>query len=126
MTLGELSSRGDFLVGATLGREAGDLCFLGGQVVAGFDAPFPGVLAGGLELDAGAFGERFHAELREQLVPSAQSVPVAAVVCESRLRASDASSGLPNTRCARGWTRAVPAVGSEPALLAADVVPLGA
>ncbi|MFI5039053.1 MAG: hypothetical protein ACHQCG_03870 [Solirubrobacterales bacterium] len=34
--------------------------------------------------------------------------------------------GLPNTRCARGSTRPVPAVGGERALLAADVVPLSA
>jgi hypothetical protein len=59
------------LVGGRLGREAGDLCFLGGQVVAGFDAPFAGVLAGGLELDSGALGECFHSELREQLVGGA-------------------------------------------------------
>ena len=37
----------------------------GGQVVARFDGPFAGVLAGRLEFDPGAFGERFHAELRE-------------------------------------------------------------
>jgi hypothetical protein len=40
----------------------------GGQVVAGFDGPFARVLAGGLKLDAGAFGERFHAEFGEELV----------------------------------------------------------
>ena len=63
--------RGDFLVGGAVGREAGDLCFLGGQVVARLDGPFAGVLAGRLELDPGALGERFHAELREQLVGGA-------------------------------------------------------
>jgi hypothetical protein len=53
------------LVGGPFGGEAGDLCFLGGQVVAGLDGPFARVLAGRLELDSGALGERFHAELRE-------------------------------------------------------------
>jgi hypothetical protein len=57
--------RGDFSVGGTVGRETGDLCFLGGQVVARLDGSFAGMLAGRLELDPGAFGERFHAEFRE-------------------------------------------------------------
>ena len=56
---------GDFLVGGSLGGEAGDLCFLGGQVVARLDRPFTGVLTGRLELGAGAFGERLHPELAE-------------------------------------------------------------
>ena len=56
---------GDLLVGGTVGGEAGDLCFLWGQVVAGLDGPFAGVLAGRLELDPGSFGERLHAVLRE-------------------------------------------------------------
>jgi len=41
------------------------LCFLRGQVIAGVDRPFAGVLAGRLELDPGALCERFHAELGE-------------------------------------------------------------
>jgi hypothetical protein len=57
--------RSDFLVRGTVGREAGDLGFLGGQLVERLDGPFPRVLAGGLKLDPGAFGECFHAELRE-------------------------------------------------------------
>ncbi len=57
--------RGDFLVGRTVCREMGDLRFLGGQVVAGLDGPFARVLAGRLELDSGAFGERLHAEVGE-------------------------------------------------------------
>ena len=55
----------DFLVGRTLGREAGDLCLLRGQLVTRLDAPFTRVLAGRLELDPGALGERLHAELRK-------------------------------------------------------------
>ena len=57
--------RGDLLVGGAVGGEARDLCFLGGEVIAGLDGPLAGVLAGRLEFDPGAFGERFHAELRE-------------------------------------------------------------
>jgi hypothetical protein len=56
---------GDLWVGRTVGREAGDLCFLGGKVVERLDGPFARVLAGRLEFDAGAFGERLHTELRE-------------------------------------------------------------
>jgi hypothetical protein len=63
---------GDLLVGGTVGREAGDLCFLGGQVVARLDGPFARMFAGCFELDPGAFGERFHAELREQFVGGAE------------------------------------------------------
>ena len=64
--LGLMNSwRGDLMVRGTVCREAGDLCFLRGQVVARLDGPFARVLAGRLELDPGAFGERFHAELRE-------------------------------------------------------------
>jgi hypothetical protein len=37
----------------------------GGEVVECLDGPFAGVLAGRLELDAGALGERLHPELRE-------------------------------------------------------------
>ena len=60
--------RGDFSVGGTIGGEAGDLCFLGGQVIARLDGPFARVLAGRLELDPGALGEPLHAEPCEQLV----------------------------------------------------------
>jgi hypothetical protein len=63
--------RGDFLIRGTVGREAGDLGFLGGQVVAGLDGPLARALAGRLELDPGALGERSHPELREQLVGGA-------------------------------------------------------
>jgi hypothetical protein len=56
---------GDLLVGGPVGREARDLGFLGGQVVAGLDGPFARVFAGRFELDSGAFGERLHAEIRE-------------------------------------------------------------
>jgi len=66
--LGLMNSCAAISVGGAVGGEPGDLCFLWGQVVAGFDGPSAGVLAGRLELDAGALGERFHAELREQLV----------------------------------------------------------
>jgi hypothetical protein len=62
---------GDCLVRGSVGRKAGDLSFLGGQVVARLDGPFTRVLTGGLELDPGAFGERLHAELGEQLVGGA-------------------------------------------------------
>ena len=55
----------DFRVGGTVGRKAGDLRFLRGQVVTRLDGPFARVLAGRLELDPGALGERLHAELRE-------------------------------------------------------------
>ena len=55
--------RGDLLVGGTVCREAGDLCFLGSQVIARLDGPLAGMLAGRLELDPGALGERFHPEL---------------------------------------------------------------
>src|SRR3954468_23084627 len=64
--------RGDFLVRSSVSREVGDLCFLRCQVVECLDGPFARVLAGGLELDPGALGERFHAELGEQLVGGAQ------------------------------------------------------
>jgi hypothetical protein len=57
--------RGDFLVGGTTCRKPGDLCFLGGKVVARVRGAFAGVLAGRFELDPGAFGERLHAEVRE-------------------------------------------------------------
>ena len=57
--------RGDFLVCGPLCCEPGDVCFLGGEVIAGIDGPFTRVLAGRLELDPGAFGERFHPKLRE-------------------------------------------------------------
>jgi hypothetical protein len=57
--------RGDLLIRGPLGGEAGDLCFLGGQVVARVDGPFARMFAGRLELDPGALSERFHAELRE-------------------------------------------------------------
>ena len=63
--------RSDFLVGGPVGGEAGDLCFLRGQVVARLDGPFARVLAGRPELDPGAFGECFNAELREQRVGGA-------------------------------------------------------
>jgi hypothetical protein len=56
---------GDFRVRGTVGGEAGDLCFLGGQVVERLDGPFARMLAGRLELDPGTLGERFHAEVRE-------------------------------------------------------------
>jgi hypothetical protein len=57
--------RGDFLVGGTLGREARDLRFLRGQVIACLDGPFTRVLASRRELDPSAFGERLHPELCE-------------------------------------------------------------
>jgi hypothetical protein len=57
--------RGDFLIRSTLGREARDLCFLGGQVIARLDAPFARMLSGCLELDSRTLGEPLHAELRE-------------------------------------------------------------
>ena len=57
--------RGDLLVSQTVCREIRDLCFLGGQVVAGLDGPFARMLAGRLELDPGALGERSHAEVDE-------------------------------------------------------------
>ena len=44
--------RGDLSVGGTVGGEAGDLCFLRGEGIAGLDGPLARVLAGGLELDA--------------------------------------------------------------------------
>jgi hypothetical protein len=44
---------------------------LGGQVVARVDGPFAGALAGRLELDPRALGERLHAELRERFVAMA-------------------------------------------------------
>ena len=44
--------RGDLSVGGTVGGEAGDLCFLRGEGIAGLDGPFASVLAGRLELDA--------------------------------------------------------------------------
>ena len=56
---------GDVLVRGALDGEAGDLCFLWGQVVACFDAPFAGVLTGRLELYPRALGERIHPELGE-------------------------------------------------------------
>src|SRR5690242_489907 len=58
----------DLLVRGTVGREAGDLCFLRRQVIARLDRPFAGVLAGRLELDSRTLGERFHPELRAQSV----------------------------------------------------------
>jgi hypothetical protein len=67
---------GDVLVRCTLGRAAGDLCFLGDQVVACLGGAFAGVLAGSLELDPSAFGERLHAEPAEQLVGAAQLLAV--------------------------------------------------
>jgi hypothetical protein len=41
------------------------MCLLRSQVVTSLDGPSSRVLAGRLELDAGALGERLHAELRE-------------------------------------------------------------
>jgi DNA-directed RNA polymerase specialized sigma24 family protein len=61
----------DLLIGRTVGREATDLGFLRRQVIARLDSPFPGVLAGRLELDPRTLRERFHAELREQLMGGA-------------------------------------------------------
>ena len=58
---------GYFLVGGPVCRAAGDLCFLGRQLVPRLDGSFAGALTGRLELDSGAFGERFHAELHEEL-----------------------------------------------------------
>lgn len=62
---------GDFLVGGALGGEACDLSFLRGQVVACFDGPFAGTLAGRRELGPGAIGEGLHPELHKQLVGAA-------------------------------------------------------
>ena len=62
---------GDLLVGGTVGREAGNLDFLGCQVVTSLHGPFAGALTGRRELDPGARGERVQAELREQLVSGA-------------------------------------------------------
>ena len=66
----QLSS--DLSVRGPLCREAGDLRFLRGQVVARLDGAFAGALAGRLELDPRALSERLHAELREQLVGAPQ------------------------------------------------------
>ena len=61
----------DFRVCGTVGGKAGDLRFLGGQVVTRLDGPFARVLAGRLQLDPGALGKRLHAELHKQLVGAA-------------------------------------------------------
>src|SRR3954451_23158338 len=60
------------MVRGTVGREARDLCLLGGQVLVRLDGPITRMLGGRFELDPGALGERFHAELREQLVRMTQ------------------------------------------------------
>ena len=98
--------RGDLSVGGTVGGEAGDLCFLRGEGIAGLDGPLARVLADGPEFDTGELdadagaAERLDCLAIERLggfssvssargrasIPSAQSVPLAAVACESRLR----------------------------------------
>ena len=57
---------GDFLIRGPLGREARDLCFLRGRRLALIDVTPSRGSSGRPELDPGALGERFHAELREQ------------------------------------------------------------
>src|SRR4051812_27340194 len=52
--------------------EPRDLCFLGGQVVAGVGGSLAGMLARGLKLARGAPGERLDAHLREHLLGGAQ------------------------------------------------------
>jgi hypothetical protein len=74
---------GDLLVRGTPAREAGDLCFLGGQVVARVGGSFAGMLAGRLELDPGALGERFHAELAD-LSPSDSATAIQYVSTQAR------------------------------------------
>ncbi len=66
---------GDLPIRCALCREATDLCFLRGQLVARLRGPLAGALAGGLELDPRALGESLRTERGEQLVGTAQVLP---------------------------------------------------
>src|SRR5882724_996638 len=60
--------RGDLPVGASLRCKTRDLRLLRGQLVERLDGSPAGALAGRLELDPRALGERLHPEVGEELV----------------------------------------------------------
>ena len=60
--------RGDLAVRVSLRHEARDLRLLRRQLTQGVDGAFASVLAGRLQLDARALGERLHAEVGEEAV----------------------------------------------------------
>jgi hypothetical protein len=56
----------------SLRGKARDLCLLRGELVERAHGPLPGPLAGRLQLDPGALGERLHPEVGEKLVGDSQ------------------------------------------------------
>src|SRR5262249_29153902 len=71
----EEEARADLRVGETLARQPRDLLLLRGQRLALVDAAGARLLAGRDQLDAGALGERLHADRAEQVVRRVECDP---------------------------------------------------